>query len=94
MIKLVIFDFDGVLVLTEEETFIMENFIAKKLGFTPMTRDAHQKNWGKPVKEAILERIPGIDPEEFIKTHKEVLPEFVREGKLDVLSEKNKNTIR
>lgn len=94
MIKLVIIDFDDTLSLTEEAFFKIENLIAEKLGFLPMTRDAHQKNWGKPVKEAILERIPGIDPEEFMKTHKEVFPEFLREGKADIISEKNIDTLK
>lgn len=94
MIKLVITDFDDVLSLTEEACFKIENHIAKKLGFPPMTRKNHQKNWGKPVKEAILERIPGIDPEAFMNTLKEDLPKFVQEGKIDVVSDENINALK
>ncbi len=95
MIKLVITDFDDVLSLTEEACFKIENHIAEKLGFPPMTRDIHQKNWGKPVREAILERIPGINPEAFMKIlHKEVLPKFVRQGKIDVISNENIDTLK
>lgn len=95
MIKLVITDFDDVLSLTEGVCFKIENLIAQKLGFPPMTRKTHQKNWGKPVKEAILERIPGIDSEAFMKIlHKEILPKFIREGKIDAVSDDNIDTLK
>lgn len=94
MIKLVILDFDDTLALTEESFFHIENHIAEKLGFLPMTREAHQKNWGKPVKEAIVERIPGVDPEMFMKLHKELLPKFVAEMKADVVSQRNIDTLK
>ncbi|MDP2637710.1 MAG: HAD family hydrolase [Candidatus Levybacteria bacterium] len=89
MIKLVIIDFDDTLSLTEEAFFKIENHIAEKLGFAPMTREAHQKNWGRPVKKAILERIPGIDADKFMQMHKEVLPGFVEKGEVDAISDKN-----
>lgn len=94
MIKLVIIDFDDTLSLTEEAFFHIENHIAQKLGFPPMTRHTHQKDWGEPVEHAILERIPGIDPEAFMKLHREVLPGFVKEGKVDVISDKNIDTLK
>lgn len=87
MIKLVIFDFDDTLSMTEEIFFRVENQIAEKMGFAPMSRDAHQKNWGQPVKKAILERIPGIDPDEFMKQHKELMPVLVKENVVDHITD-------
>lgn len=94
MIKLVIIDFDDTLSLTEEACFKIENHIAEKLGFPPMTRETHLKNWGKPVKEAILERIPGINSEIFMKILKKVLPEFVQKGEIDAIGDDNIDTLR
>lgn len=94
MIKLVIIDFDDTLSLTEEGFFEIENQIAEKLGFPPMTRHAHQKNWGKPLGKALLERIPGVNIEAFMKIHRELLPGFVQEGKVDVISDKNITTLK
>ncbi len=82
-------DFDDTLSLTEEATFNIENIIAKKLGFEPMARAAHQANWGKPVKAAIVERIPGIDPDKFMIELQKTLPDFVKDGLLDVVDEDN-----
>lgn len=94
MIKLVIIDFDDTLSLTEEACFEIENHIAEKLGFPPMTRKTHQKNWGKPVKEAILERIPGINSKAFMKVLAEILPRFVQKGKIDAISDDNIHTLK
>lgn len=94
MIKLIIIDFDDTLSLTEEAFYHIENHIAGKLGFPPMSRVAHQKNWGKPVKEAITKRIPGIDPDKFMEIHKEVLPGFVNSGKVDSISQENIETLK
>jgi len=94
MIKLVIIDFDDTLSLTEEAFFKIENCIAKKMGYPPMKRAAHQKNWGKPVKKAISERIPGINPDKFMEMHKKILPSFVKDGKVDVVSDKNIKTLK
>jgi len=94
MIKLVIIDFDDTLSLTEEACFMIENHIAKKMGYPPMKRAAHQKNWGKPIKKAISERIPGINPDKFMEMHKKILPSFVRDGKVDVVSDKNIKTLK
>lgn len=54
-----------------------------------MSRETHKANWGKPVKDAIVERIPGIDPDEFMRLHREVLPVFVAEGKMDTIPPEN-----
>jgi phosphoglycolate phosphatase len=94
MIKLVIIDFDDTLSLAETVFFKIENYIAKKLGYSPMTRETHRKNWGKPIEEAILERIPGIDPEAFMKIHREIFPKLVLERKVDVVSDNNIETLR
>ncbi len=93
MIKLVILDFDDTLSLTEEAFFYLENKIAEKLGFPPMTREAHQKNWGKPVKEAIRERIPGMDPDKFMQIHKEYFSEALANGEADRISDENIATL-
>jgi phosphoglycolate phosphatase len=94
MIKLVIIDFDDTLSLTEGAFFKVENSIAEKLGYSPMTREIHRKNWGKPIEEAILERIPGIDPEAFMKIHREIFPKLVLERKVDVINDNNIETLR
>lgn len=89
MIRLVVIDFDDTLSLTEEAFFHIENHIAEKMGFDPMTRSAHQKNWGLPVKKAIIERVPGISADKFMEIHSQVLPEFLRQGKVDIVNEEN-----
>ena len=94
MIKVVIFDFDDTLCLTEEASFLMENTIAIDMGHQPMKREAHQKNWGKPVKEAIAERILGIDSDEFMQRFEQVMAEFVVRGKLDAISQETIDVLR
>lgn len=89
MIKLVIIDFDDTLSLTEEACFYIENEAAMQLGFSPMTRETHLKNWGKPLKEAIVERIPGIDLPAFLVQVEKVRQQFVQEGKADAVSDIN-----
>lgn len=89
MIKLVIIDFDDTLSLTEEACFRLENETARQLGFPPMTREAHLKNWGKPVEQAIVERITGIDPKEFMKKLESTHNQYIQEGRIDIVSEKN-----
>lgn len=89
MIKLVIIDFDDTLSLTEEACFHLENETARQLGFPPMTREAHLRDWGKPVEQAIVDRIPGIDPKKFMQYHEQIHQQFIKEGKVDVISEEN-----
>ncbi len=89
MIKVVIFDFDDTLCLTEEACFIVENKIAAEMGFPPMTRGAHQKNWGKFIEEAIIERIPGIDSVEFVKRLKSFFSEYMSEEGFDSIKQAN-----
>jgi HAD superfamily hydrolase (TIGR01549 family) len=89
MIKLVVIDFDDTLSLTEEACFHLENETARQLGFAPMTREAHLKNWGKVLEEAIVERIPGIDPKEFMKRIEVVHQQFIQEKRIDGITDAN-----
>ncbi|KKP66421.1 MAG: hypothetical protein UR68_C0020G0037 [Candidatus Roizmanbacteria bacterium GW2011_GWA2_35_19] len=93
MIKLVIIDIDDTLILTEEACFKMENHIAQKMGFSPMSRQSHLKNWGTHLKAAIVERIPGIDADEFMKNIDKIMPEFIKRKELDIISEINYETL-
>jgi HAD superfamily hydrolase (TIGR01549 family) len=94
MIKLVVIDFDDTLSLTEKAYFKVENHIAEKIESPPMTREAHQKNWGMPLKKAIVERIPGIDADTFMEIHSQVLPGFFERNEVDTISEKNIKTLK
>lgn len=89
MIKLVIIDFDDTLSLTEKACFNIENFIAKKMGFAPMNRETHLKNWGKPIREAIGDRIPGINADEFMVLLEKTLPDFIQNNEADVITDVN-----
>jgi phosphoglycolate phosphatase-like HAD superfamily hydrolase len=71
----------------------MENYIAQKMGFEPMTRATHIKDWGKPLEEVILERIPGIDAKVFMRELEYVLPEFIEKGEVDVITDINLETL-
>jgi len=93
MIKLVLVDFDDTLCLTEQSCFVLENFVATKLGFSPMTREVHLSTWGKPLGEAILERIPGIDAELFMSELDKEMPKFVENGRLDAITDINLETL-
>ena len=94
MIKLILVDFDDTLCLSEEACFRVENEIAGKLGFPAMTRKAHQSNWGMPLKEAIVERIPGINADAFMALFGEVSHKYVLEGTFDHVSEENLYVLR
>lgn len=94
MIKLILVDFDDTLCLSEEACFHLENEIAAKLHSPPMTRAVHQANWGKPLKEAIVERIPGIDAEAFMNLFSTVSKKHIEEGTFDHVSEENLNILR
>jgi len=85
MIKLVVIDFDDTLAMTEESCFVLENYIAGKMGFAPMNRATHRKNWGTPIRKAITERFPGIDAEVFMELHRQVWDGFVEAGKMDLI---------
>lgn len=89
MIKLVAIDFDDTLSLTEQATFAIENETAALMGFPPMSHEAHLKNWGKPLEQAIVERIPGIDPKEFMHKVIEIHQRYIAEGKADIITSEN-----
>lgn len=92
-IKLVILDIDDTLYLTEQISFETENRIAIQMGFAPMTRELHLRNWGKRIQEAIAERIPGIDVPRFMKFFIKENEKLVKQGKLDNLSPSNLETL-
>lgn len=94
MIKLVILDFDDTLCLTEETAFVVENEVAKSMGHAPMTRAAHQKNWGDLLEIAITERIPGIDAKEFMSRLGEYVKRFTENGALDSIRRENLRTLQ
>jgi len=54
-----------------------------------MTRTAHLANWGKPLAEAIVERVPGMTSTRFFEVFPLVMREFVMSGHLDQLSAAN-----
>jgi phosphoglycolate phosphatase len=89
MFKVVIIDIDDTLFLTEEATFHLENEVAKSMGFLPMTRKANQKNWGMPLEDAIEDRIPGIDVDEFMKRVGRAVENHVSKGSLDSITKEN-----
>lgn len=94
MIKLVLLDFDDTLCLTESVCWRIENELAGKMGFTPMTHETHLKNWGKPLQIAIEERIPGIDGDEFMHLMDKELPKYIEAGTADKISSENLDILR
>ncbi len=94
MIKLVLLDFDDTLCLTEETAFVVENEVAKAMGHAPMTRAAHQKNWGDLLEIAITERIPGIDAKEFMSKLGGYIKRFIENGTLDAIRTENIRTLQ
>ncbi len=88
-VRMVAIDFDDTLCLTEEACFYLENYVAESMGHAPMKREAHKVNWGRPVEEAIEERVPGIDSAEFMRRLAETMPLFVAEGKFDTINPEN-----
>jgi phosphoglycolate phosphatase len=89
MIKVVIIDFDDTLCLTEEACFHLENAVAEEMGFQPMSREVHKANWGQPLDIAIPVRVPGIDVPHFMEKLSVRLEQYVHEGKVDSIQDKN-----
>lgn len=89
MIKLVLFDFDDTLCLSEESCFNFENEVAVSMGLKPMDRAIHRITWGQSLREAIKERIPGINAGEFMRRFDKMLPQAIKDGRMDAISEKN-----
>ncbi len=88
-IKLVVFDFDDTLCMTESGCFEMENEAAQKLGLPEMSREIHIRTWGLPFPEALPVRFPGVDVARFLETIKELIPAYVACGKVDCVPDKN-----
>jgi phosphoglycolate phosphatase len=88
-LKVVAIDFDDTLCLTEEACFRMENFVADQLGFLPQSREIHLRTWGQQVESASAVRFPGINTREFKFLLDKVMPEFIKRGELDEVSEEN-----
>lgn len=89
MIKLVLLDFDDTICLSEESCFNFENEIAVSMGLKPMDRTIHRITWGQNLKEAIKERIPGINAGEFMRRFDKMLPEAIKSGRMDAIPERN-----
>lgn len=89
MIKLVIFDFDDTLCLTEAGCFAMENAVAKQLGLPEMDRKRHWQTWGIPLRKALPKRFPGVDVDRFMRKFEDAVPRFVAEGVIDAIPLKN-----
>lgn len=92
-IDLLIIDVDDTFIPTEEACFIIENAVAQSMGFAPMTRETHQRNWGVHLEEALLERFPGIDRKAFIERVALVLPGYVERGEIDQIPQENLDTL-
>ncbi len=94
MIKLVIVDFDGTLCLTEKIYFSIKNQIAGEMGFPPMTREEHKKSFDKTsLREAILERFPGIDFDAFIERMRKEVPRLAACNEIDAITPENLATL-
>jgi HAD superfamily hydrolase (TIGR01549 family) len=89
MIEAVVVDLDDTLCLTEAACFEMENEILVRMGREPMSRDIHVTTWGKPLHDAILERSPGVDLDEFKKLYAPTINEYTQAGKLDAIPQEN-----
>lgn len=89
MITTVVIDFDDTLCLTEAACFELENETLTRIGREPMSRDIHIATWGKPLFEAILERSPGVDVEEFKRAYHPIIQEYTESGKLDAIPAQN-----
>lgn len=88
-VDLIILDFDDTLTLTHDPAYRLENEIAIHLGHSPISKKQHLKNWGKPLDEAVPERYPGIDLDEFKKLHPTVLKRMVQAEEIDQISPEN-----
>lgn len=83
MIKLVLLDFDDTLCLSEESCFHFENTVAESMGFPPMSRFTHKATWGQHLQEAIIDRVPGIDSNEFMKRFEAQVMRATADGTFD-----------
>ena len=89
MFKAVLIDFDDTLCQTEAAAFELENEALALMGRLPQDRAVHQSTWGQPSHEAIKVRSPGIDPEQFQMTLRELIAARHILGTFDVISQQN-----
>lgn len=89
-----VLDLDDTLFLTELASWEIENAALERAGYAPMSREVHRSNWGKPIIQALPERVPDVDLERFFQYYPEVINEFVRDGRIDVLSDENLTALR
>jgi HAD superfamily hydrolase (TIGR01509 family) len=73
-VKAVLFDMDGVLVLSEASWFAAMNEIAQQLGFPPITREVFDRGWGQGVKADADEHYGGIAEEQLERLYAEAVP--------------------
>lgn len=92
-IKAVVVDIDDTLCLTECVCFEMENEVMLRMGRQPFYRGVHLETWGVSLKDAIVIRSPGIDYEEFKSCFQPVLQEYIKVGKLDIVTPDNYKTL-
>lgn len=88
-LKAIIIDFDDTLSMSEAACFVLENRALVAMGREPMTREAHTSNWGMPIREAIQQRSPGINPDEYQPFANKIHQEMVANGEIDIVSEEN-----
>lgn len=67
----------------------MENQVLENMGRPHMSRDIHLSTWGRPLFEAITDRSPGIDVEEFKAFYHPQIKNHVESGKLDTIPAEN-----
>jgi phosphoglycolate phosphatase len=89
VIGAVVIDVDDTLCLTEAVCFELENEVLRRIGRRPMPRSVHVSTWGMPLLDAMLERSPGLDLEEFDAAYRLVLRDYVRTGRLDAIAPEN-----
>lgn len=88
-IEAVLIDVDDTLVLTEAAAYEIENLAIQKQGLPKFTRELHKQTWGQPLFEIILRRSPGVDIDSFRKTYKELVADYVKNGKVDKIEDWN-----
>jgi len=89
MIRAVVIDVDDTLCMTEAVCFEIENEALVRMGRPAMSREIHLETWGHPLAEAIKDRSPGVDVEQFIRAITPVIQEYDAAGKFLDIPEAN-----
>lgn len=92
-IRAVGFDLDDTLVMTEQSAFNFENVVLAMMGRPPMSRQVHQKTWGRHILDAITERSPGVDVERFGKLFASEFEKMLKTNPIDNLTEEVEETL-